>query len=244
MALKDIMQKAKGLIFEDVGDTLSTGTSSTGTGDLLKQLEASSQVTLGQMNSQMDGVSVSDVNVKVGAEALNPAAAASAPKPPAAPLVGANGDVSFEPIYQEAGLPSVPLTAEGFLEMVKEFGDIPVAAQRTMVGTMLNTMSKQTPGVSSASIANDALLKIQALSTYSEGVKKQLGTFVADREKSIADAELRIANEKKAIAAANERVQTLVTWCEDEGNVLDDVLEFFSTDTGNSKHAESTTLNV
>lgn len=244
MALKDVLQKAKGLIFYDVGDTLSNGTPNTGTGDLLKQLEANSQVTLGQMNSQMDGVSVSEVNVQVGAEALNPAAAAAAPKPPAAPMVGANGDVNFEPIYQEAGLPAVPLTAEGFLEMVKEFGEIPVAAQRTMVGTMLNTMAKNTPGVSSASIANDALLKIQALSTYSEGVKKQLGAFVADREKSIADAEARIAAEKKAITSAQERVNTLVTWCEDEGNVLDDVLEFFSTDTGNSKHAEPTKLNV
>lgn len=121
--------------------------------------------------------------------------------------------------------------------MLAELGDIPIAAKRTMVGTMLSTMSKATPGVNSANIANDALLKIKSLAVYSDGVKAQLKTFVAEREKAISDAEERIKKEKEAITTINARVEKLVKWCEEEGNSLDDVLEFFSADTGESKLA-------
>jgi len=123
------------------------------------------------------------------------------------------------------------------LKMLAELGDIPIAAKRTMVGTMLSTMSKATPGVNSANIANDALLKIKSLAVYSDGVKAQLKTFVAEREKAITDAEERIKKEKEAITTINARVEKLVKWCEEEGNSLDDVLEFFSADTGESKLA-------
>lgn len=233
MALKDIIKKANGLLFEDVGDTLKQTASATGasTNDLLKQLEQSSTtMTMEQMNQHMPGVSASDVVVNVAQEALAP----SQPKTPAAPIVSGD-NVDFTPIYIEANLPQVALSAEHFLDMLAELGDIPLPAKRTMVGTMLNTMAKTTPGVNSASIANDALLKIKSLSMYSDGVKGQLLSFVADREKSIAEAKARIEQEQKAVETAKERVEKLVAWCEREGNNLDDVLEFFSADNGVSK---------
>jgi hypothetical protein len=64
-----------------------------------------------------------------------------------------------------------------------------------------------------------------------------LDSFVADREKAIAEAQARIESEKKAMETAKQRVAQITTWCEDEGNVLDDVLEFFSSDTGASRLA-------
>jgi len=238
MALKDIMKKASGLFFDDVGGTLDHSANTGGISeDLLKQLQQSATgMTLDQMNKQMSGTSMSDITVNVTQEALNPNAPVT-PKAPAAPIV--NGDnVDFTPIYQEANLPPVALTAEGFLQMIGELGDIPLPQKRTMVGTMLNTMAKATPGVNSANIANDALLKIKSLSVYSDGVKAQLVSFVTDREKSIADAKARIEQEQKAMETARSRVDKLVTWCEREGNKLDDVLEFFSSDSGSSKLAD------
>ena len=235
MALKDIVKKAGGLFFEDVGGTLNHQADANAGGmpdDLLKQLQQTNAapMTLTQMNQQMHGASINDVQVNVTPDSLAPAAPAT-PKAPAAPIV--NGDVvDFTPIYVDANLPPVPLTAEGFLKMIQDLGEgIPLPAKRTMVGTMLSTMAKATPGVNSASIANDALLKIKALSVYSEGVKGQLATFTADRQKSIADAEAKIEAEKKAMETAKARVDKLVSWCEKEGNTLDDVLEFFSADT-------------
>lgn len=237
MALKDIIKKAGGLLFEDNGGTLDHNVDASKSGipdDLLKQLSSSSAVTLEELNKQMPGASASDIKVGVTQDSISPAP--SAPKAPAAPVI--NGDVAdFTPIYVEANLPQVPLTAEGFLKMLAELGDIPIAAKRTMVGTMLSTMSKATPGVNSANIANDALLKIKSLAVYSDGVKAQLKTFITEREKSIADAEERIKKEKEAITTINTRVEKLVKWCEEEGNSLDDVLEFFSADTGESKLA-------
>lgn len=238
MILKDIVKKASRLLFEDTGGTINPNADAGTSGipeDLLKQLSSTSSVTLEQLNKQMPGASASDIRLGVTQESISPVA--STPKPPATPII--SGDTAdFTPIYEEANLPKVPLTAEGFLKMLAELGDIPIPAKRTMVGTMLNTMSKSTPGVNSASIANDALLKIKSLAVYSDGIKNQLKKFVAEREKSIADSEERIKQEKKAIETINTRVEKLVKWSEQEGNLLDDVLEFFSADTGDSKLTE------
>lgn len=241
MALKNILQKAGGLFFEDVGGTLdpkSGGISSALPDDLLKQLN--SGVTLSQMNQQMPGTSASDIQVGTNQGSISPE---TTPKPPAVPIV--TGDVvDFTPIYIEAGLPPVALTAEDFLKMITDLGDIPLPAKRTMIGTMLNTMSKATPGVNSASIANDALLKIKSLSVYNEGVKNQLVAFVAAREKSIADAKAKITLEETTLKTAQERVAKITEWCEKEGNKLDDALEFFSADSGTSKLAPNVTTTA
>jgi hypothetical protein len=235
MALKDIVRKAGGLLFEDVGGTLdpkSGGALTALPDDLLKQLN--SGVTLSQMNQQMPGASASDIQIGTNQASVSPET--TIPKAPAAPIV--TGDiVDFSPIYVEAGLPPVALTAEDFLKMVEDLGDIPLPAKRTMIGTMLNAMSKSTPGVNSASIANDALLKIKSLSVYNEGVKNQLVAFVTAREKSIADARAKITLEETTLKTAQDRVAKITEWCEREGNKLDDALEFFSADSGASKLA-------
>jgi len=240
MALKDLIKKANNLIFEDTGGTLDHAADGAGMPkDLLAQLQAASTsgMTLGQMNEQMPGLNATDIKVDAGLGAVDPTAPV-APKAPAAPLVSGNS-VDFSPIYVEANVPPVPLTAEGFLKMLAELGaDIPLPAKRTMVGTMLVTMSKATPGVNSASITNDALLKIKTLLAYSDSAKAQLTSFMTERKKSIAEAEARIQAEKNAMDTAQKRVDQLVQWCEKEGNELDDVLEFFSTDSGASKLAD------
>lgn len=240
MRLKDIVKKANGLFFEDIGGTLDAHVSAPSSGisdDLLKQLQQASSggvatgVTLEQINKQMAPQTPADQSATI-------ISTPTEPKPPAAPIVNGE-DVDFTPIYVESNVPTVPLAAEGFLKMLADLGtDIPLPAKRTMVGTMLNTMAKTTPGVNSATIANDALMKIKSLSAYSDSVKNQLTTFLAERDKSIADAKAKIDAETKAAETAKLRVEKIVGWCEKEGNTLDDVLEFFSADAGTSKLAE------
>jgi hypothetical protein len=235
MGLKELAKKASGIFFEDVGNTLDQTQDSGGLDpDLLKKLQGNSSITLDELNKQLGGTT--QPTVAVDQSVIQPSQA-PVNKPPAAPIVNGNV-VDFSPIYNEAQIPTAPLSAEEFLKMLADLGeDIPLTAKRTMAGTMLKALAKNTPGLTSVTIVNDALAKIKALAAYNDGVKTQLDSFVADREKAIAEAQARIESEKKAMETAKQRVAQITTWCEDEGNVLDDVLEFFSSDTGASRLA-------
>jgi hypothetical protein len=90
-------------------------------------------------------------------------------------------------------------------------------------------MAKNTPGVDSSSISNDARLKIKTIASYNDNAKNQLNQFVLERENAIIEAENKIKSEKEAINKSKERVIQLTNYCENEGNNLHNVLMFFGT---------------
>jgi hypothetical protein len=223
MASKNIAQHVAGFFFEDTSKTPEQNPEQSPDGGidpaLLAKLQGGSSLSLDELNKSLEGKNPAVNSPQLNETPVN--------KQPAAPIV--NGDiVDFTPIYKEAQIQDAPLSAEEFLQLLAELGDMPLAAKRTMAETMLRAMAKQTPNLTSDTIEGDALAKIKALASYSDGVNAQLKSFVADRTKAIADAEAKIEAEKKALDAATKRVAQITDWCKREGNVLNNVITFFN----------------
>ena len=94
--------------------------------------------------------------------------------PSAAPaFVTSGGKADFAAIYQSAGLPAVPFSAEQMLDMLDSLpAELPLAMRRQTVKVTLGALGKTT-GTTSDSIVADASRKLAALAAYAGNLGQQ-----------------------------------------------------------------------
>ena len=156
----------------------------------------------------------------------------------AAPLsIKPDGTTDFQAIYQHAGLPDAPFTAEQMLEMLASLPvELPLAVRRQTMKVTLGAMGKSI-GASSDTIVADTSRKMAALAAYSDSLSQQISHLVMANQQEIAAMEAQIQEKRQAIAAAEKELAQVVRLCTAESERLDDVLEFFSLDVPPSKHS-------
>jgi hypothetical protein len=163
-----------------------------------------------------------------------------APETPTQPIERPDGSVDFDAIYATAGLPAAPFTAEKVLEILGSLPpELPLEAKRATMKVTLSALGA-TLGVTPETVVADASRKLTALGAYAQTFTQQAATYVEKAEAEIARMEADIILRREKIAAAKVRQQKMVESCDQEADRLDDVLEFFSLDTGASKHAPPT----
>ena len=104
--------------------------------------------------------------------------------PPAgapAPLT-ADGAMDFAALYQQAGLPATPFTAEQMVEMLANLPkELALDAKRATVKATLSAVGKSI-GATPETIVTDASRKLAALTAYVEHLAKQTADDIAQRE--------------------------------------------------------------
>jgi hypothetical protein len=173
-----------------------------------------------------------------GLEQIKSAAAGAAtPGATVNASVGPDGKIKVTAIYEAAGVPPTPFSAEQALEVIAALPpELPIEVKRQTVKATLNAIGK-TLGATPQTIVADATRKAAALDAYFESFTKKSGEFTQKVEADIAALEKQIEEKRKAIETAKRRVEELGKFCDAEAEKLDDVLEFFSLDVGPSKYA-------
>jgi hypothetical protein len=159
------------------------------------------------------------------------------PEEKVAAAMAPGGTVNFANVYSNAGLTPSTFGAEQALEVMASLpAELPLAVKRTTVQATLTAMGKAM-GVNTESVVADASRKLAALSAYEDMLSHQTQNYVAKLAIEIQTHEERIAALKADIDKTNQLLTSAITACDKEGERLDDVLEFFTLDTGASKHA-------
>ena len=155
----------------------------------------------------------------------------------AAPSVSPGGKTDFAAIYEHAGLPIAPFTAEQMLDMLNSLPpELPLSTRRQTVKVTLGAMGKSL-GATADTIVADASRKMAALAAYSDSLTKQTAETVTAAQAEIAALEARIETQRQAITAAQQKQSDAARLCSAESDRLDDVLEFFSLDVPPSIHS-------
>lgn len=239
MAIADKLKKAAGLFiqFDEPTETdaprVSTEVSSAGGSgeeDIDKRLAAmnaelsglaSEPKTVEQVVRASEGPNLSEIKVSAG---------------DVTPSEG--GGVDFLAVYKAANLPSSPFSAEQTLEMIGKLPEnLPLDVKRQSVGVMIQSMGGAI-GASAETIVADASRKLAALAAYSADLQKTTVDYAGKAEAEIARLTAEIERHRTTILDARNREALAVRSCEREADRLDDILEFFSLDTGPSKYAE------
>lgn len=159
--------------------------------------------------------------------------------PPPAP----DGTVNFGSIYQAAGLPAVPFSAEQMIDMLQSLpAELPLEMRRQTVKATLASMGKAI-GATPETIVADTSRKLAALSAYVDDVTHKTADFAASANLEIAALEKQIADKRQAIGTIQARQAQVVQACTREADRLDDILEFLSLDVAPSKHAPPAEAN-
>lgn len=147
------------------------------------------------------------------------------------------GQVDFATVYQTAGLPVVPFTAEQALDVIHSLPvELPIDARRATVQATLKAMGKAM-GVSTEGVIADAGRKVAALSAYEDLLTHQTNSYIQTLESKIADLETLVAGHRAEIEKTKGLLGQAVERCDAESQRLDDVLEFFTLDSGSSRNA-------
>jgi uncharacterized coiled-coil protein SlyX len=148
-----------------------------------------------------------------------------------------DGKVDVQAIYAGAKLPAVAFGAEQTRELLSKLPPgLSLDMQRQMVAATLTTMGA-TMGASAETIVADASRKLAALAAYVTDLQKVTSERVSYAQAEIEALEARIAEQKSIIASTQQQLTTAQAQCEAEADKIDDILEFFSLDTGPSKYA-------
>ena len=141
-----------------------------------------------------------------------------------------NGNVDFQAIYKNSGLPIAPFTAEQTLDMLASMPpDFPLETKRQSVRVTLGAMGKAI-GATSESIVADASRKLTAITAYAEKMAKHTADLTNAEESEIAAMQTQMQEKRNAIELAKRSQEQLMQACHAETDRLDDVLEFFSLD--------------
>lgn len=172
------------------------------------------------------------------AGAVNPGGfVQGAPASGGGPIVGSDGKLKVSTVYEAAGVPPTPFSAEQALELIHAMpADLPLEVRRQTVKATLVAIG-QTLGATPQNIVADATRKAAALDAYLNAYGKKSEEFVGKVEGEIKTLETQMAEKRKAIEGAKLRVNDLSKFCDHEAERLDEVLEFFSLDVGPSKYA-------
>ena len=148
-----------------------------------------------------------------------------------------DGNVDVQAIYAGAKLPRVAFGAEQTRELLSKLpAGLSLDMQRQMVAATLTTMGA-TMGASAETIVADASRKLAALSAYVTDLQKVTSERVEYSQAEITALEARIEEQKAIVASTQQQLTTAQAQCEAEADKIDDILEFFSLDTGPSKYA-------
>lgn len=148
-----------------------------------------------------------------------------------------DGQVDVTAIYAGAKLPTVPFGAEQTRELLAKLPvELSLEVKRQMVAATLTTMGA-TMGASAETIVADASRKLAALAAYVTDLQKVTTERVEYAQAEIAALQARIEEQRSIIAQTQQQLTTAQHQCESEADKLDDILEFFSLDTGPSKYA-------
>jgi len=235
MGLREQLAKAAGLFIE-----VSPKEEPQSTGDVIAQLSADPP--------PLDSLDAAPVQAKtvehIVREAPGPDLHEISVPPADVPApTSTSGSLDFATLYQQAGLPAVPYTAEQMLEMLATLPrELSLDAKRASVKVMLNSVGKSI-GATPESIVTDASRKLAALAAYSDHITKQSTDLAAQYEAEITSLQAQIAEKRQAIAAAHQQQATVTAACHTEAERLDDVLEFFSLDIPPSKYAAPEQIN-
>lgn len=155
----------------------------------------------------------------------------------ALPATDANTPLDFAAIYRAAKLPETGFGAEQMLETLASLpNELPLETKRLTVKAMLGTLGKTT-GATPETLVADASRKLAALHSFAQFMEKKTGDAVSQSEQAIAELQAQIEEKRTAILNSRNELTRVMHSCEQESDRLDDVLEFFSLDTGASKYA-------
>jgi hypothetical protein len=161
----------------------------------------------------------------------------TAPEEKVQSAVDNNGVVNFVTVYQSAGLPISPFTAEQALDVIASLpSNLPIEIRRATVQATLTAMGKAL-GVNTETVVADASRKLAALSAYEDALSLKSGKYVGGLQLEIESHQRRIDELNNEIAATHNLLKNAVESCTKEADRLDDVLEFFTLDVGVSRNA-------
>ena len=218
MDIAEKLRKAAGLFVEMPADKAADRT----TYDLEAEPPTAPSRTVEQIVREAEGPNLDEIRVSHEA---------------APALVTSGGKADFTAIYAQAGLPTVPFTAEQMRDMLNSLpAELPLPMRRQTMKVTLDAMGK-TVGATADGIVADASRKMAALAAYAGSLSQQTKAQTAQAEQEIAALEAQIEEKRKAIERDQATLTEAVQRCNAESDHLDDVLEFFSLDVPPSKNA-------
>ncbi len=225
MPLSDALKKAYGLFVEVDPNAVETETISSVAATPSAAPTPRVTKTVEQIAREQPGPNLDEIKV---------------PSTPAPAIERADGSVDYHGIYALAGLPEAAFPAEKALEIFGSFpAELPLEAKRATMKVTISALGA-TLGVTPETVVADASRKLAALNAYAGSYTDQAKTYVQKAEEEIQRLEGEIARRKESIEVAKGRQVRMVECCNKEADRLDDVLEFFSLDTGTSKLAPPT----
>jgi hypothetical protein len=143
-----------------------------------------------------------------GGDAANPS------EPPPSPLAG---DFDLSNIYREKGIPPVPFSAEQALDLLGSW----LRAETRGQG-FSDLLKEKNP----AAVAEDAKLKIDALTAAAEHLPGEFADFIASTQNEIANLEAEIRDKREAIERAQAQGDQIAQLCRSEAERLKSLLQF------------------
>ncbi|MGI4789489.1 MAG: hypothetical protein ACRYFS_11640 [Janthinobacterium lividum] len=159
---------------------------------------------------------------------LNPVPTAAAAPVDASSPVDADGLVDFEKLYGQAGVPTVPFTAEQALDMLHNMpSGVSEDTRQQIINVTLSALGKSVGGTPEAIVA-DATRKQAALQRFRQTRGDQLADLTSAAQAHLADLQKEIAKSQAIIENAKRQYTMLSENCQSEEARLDTVVDFFS----------------
>lgn len=144
--------------------------------------------------------------------------------------VDADGLVNFDALYKQAGVLTVPFTAEQALDMLSHMpAGVSEEARQQVINVTLAALGRSVGGTPEAIVA-DATRKQAALYSFRQTRGDQLVELTSAAEGRIADLQKEIEKSQGIIEKAKRQYQTLTDSCAAQEAQLDKVVDFFSQD--------------
>ena len=158
---------------------------------------------------------------------LNPSPAAAPTEDQSSP-VDADGLVDFDALYRQAGVLTVPFTAEQALDMLRHMpAGVSETARQQVINVTLAALGKSVGGTPEAIVA-DAVRKQAALQQFRQTRGDQLADLTTTAEARIADLQREVAKSQAIMEAAKTQYAHLSENCQAQEALLDTVVDFFS----------------
>jgi len=148
--------------------------------------------------------------------------------------VDADGLINFEVLYTQAGVLTVPFTAEQALDMLSHMpAGVSEEARQQVINVTLAALGRSVGGTPEAIVA-DATRKQAALQKFRQTRGDQLVELTSAAEGRIVDLQGEIAKSQAIIEKAKRQYQILSDACAAQETQMDKVVDFFSGTPGQS----------
>ena len=148
--------------------------------------------------------------------------------------VDADGLINFEVLYTQAGVLTVPFTAEQALDMLSHMpAGVSEEARQQVINVTLAALGRSVGGTPEAIVA-DATRKQAALQKFRQTRGDQLVELTSTAEERIVDLQGEIAKSQAIIEKAKRQYQILSDACAAQETQMDKVVDFFSGTPGQS----------